>query len=107
LWLREHVHAPGADNAVGRGGEDIKRIRGANDADIVNRVGIAKVGVRHGRFLDWSINSTRAASIPEANLTEITAPDYEIWMKGRKAGGENVCSRVEGVFWTRWGVGVP
>jgi len=83
------------------------RIRGANDADVVNRVGMAKVGARHGHFLDWSISSTRDASISEANLTGVTAPDYEIWMKGRKTGGENVCSGVEGVFWTRWGVGVP
>jgi hypothetical protein len=74
------------------------RIRSANDADVVNRVGVAKVGARHGRFLDRSISSTRAVSILEANLTRAAALDYEIWMKGRKAGGENVCFGVEGVF---------
>jgi hypothetical protein len=62
LWLREHVHAPGADNAVGRGSEDIMRNRGANNTNVVNRVGMAKVGGRHGRFSDWSTSSTRAAS---------------------------------------------
>jgi len=98
LWLREHVHAPGADNVVGGCGEDIMRIRGANDADVVNRVGMAKVGARYGRFLDRSISSTQAASSPEVNLTGVIAPDYEVWMKGRKAGGENVCSGVEGIF---------
>lgn len=44
LRLREHVDSPAADNAVGRGGDDVMSILSTDDGDVVNRVGVTGTG---------------------------------------------------------------
>src|SRR3954468_4250613 len=42
LGLGKHVNTPGADYAVGGGGEDVVRVRSPNYADIVDWMGVTK-----------------------------------------------------------------
>jgi len=92
LWLREHVHAPGADNAVGRGGEDIMRIRGANDADVVNRVGMAK-GSQTGAFSGLEHQFGPSCEYPRGKSDRSNSP--RLWDLDERAKS----GRRERLFW--------
>lgn len=103
LRVGQHVDRPGAEDAVGGGGDDVVRVLGADDVDGVDGMGVAGAG--EGRALHGVVAAR--PRVPEEDLARVGAAEDEVGVEGRELGGQDVRGRVEGVFGAGVHVRVP
>lgn len=105
LRVGQHVDRPGAEDAVGGGGDDVMCVLGADDVEGVDGMRVA--GAHAGQR--GALNRVRMAGarVPEEDLAAVGAAEDEVGVEGGEARGEDVGGRVEDVFGPGVHVEVP
>ena len=75
MRLGKHVDGPAADNAVGRAGDYVVCVLGADDVEAIDRVCVStcRAATSEGCFLYWEWGA--GASVPKQNLATICAAE--------------------------------
>ena len=100
--MRQHIHAPRADDAIRAHGNNIVRILCPHDVNAVHWMRVAVPG-------EWRLLYGRlfGASIPQQDLSAVRPAQDEIRVEGREFGAEEVGGGMKRVFGTGGHVLVP
>lgn len=86
LGVGEHVGGPGADDTVGRGGDDVVCILGPNESETIDWMGMAACRGAGERGLLGRERRARAG-VPEEHLAAISAAEDEGGVERGEVGG--------------------